>query len=126
MTSIVLPGVGGYRASRGSPRSVGREWRRMTPDVWSRRLTNDVLHLMQSEVQAGLARSSPQGIRVAEFLVEIRAAAEPSRMRVTITKAGTPDTSYEAALDENPITIAYAVATRLGFVTDALKRNAQS
>jgi hypothetical protein len=94
-------------------------------EAWSARLTADILHLLRFEVEAGRVQETPGGVRVGPFLVVTVATAEAPQMHVAVVKdgEGPVDRTYTAAIGEDPLSIAYAVVTFLGFKLDAEKRD---
>lgn len=72
---------------------------------------------MRFEVQAGRVQRTASGVRVGPFHV-VTVAAPDGRMHVGIEQDGhgPVDRTYSAGLGDDPLTIAYAVATFLGFM----------
>jgi len=72
---------------------------------------------MRFEVEAGRVQRTPTGVRVGPFHV-VTVAATDGQMHVSIEKdgQGPVDRTYSAGLGDHPLTIAYAVATYLGFM----------
>jgi hypothetical protein len=80
---------------------------------------------MRPEVDAGRVQETPGGVRVGPFLVVTVSTAEAPQMHVAVVKDGegpVKGVSYNAILETDPLTIAYAVATFLGFMLDGEKR----
>jgi len=76
---------------------------------------------MSFEVAAGRVQHTPSGLRVGPFHVVTVAAPEGPQVYVSVLKDGegpVKGVSYSAGLGDDPLTIAYAVATFLGFMLD--------
>ncbi|HEX3469336.1 MAG TPA: hypothetical protein VHT05_14745 [Candidatus Elarobacter sp.] len=97
----------------------------MTPEEWRERLLADVVHLLQFESEAGKIDRRDGGIRAGPYTVVTTPSDDGKRITAGLTKdelGPVEDSTYTTSLDEDPITIAYALATRLGFYFDSIKK----
>lgn len=97
----------------------------MTPTAWHDKLVEDIVHLLRFEDEAGRIDRNDGGVRAGPYVVVTTPSADGRRITAGLVHdASGPvhDSTYTTSLDDDPITIAYALATRLGFYFDSLER----
>lgn len=98
----------------------------MTATAWHEQLLKDVVHLLRREDEAGRIDHAGSGVRVGPYVVVASPDSDGRRITAGLVHDETGpvrDATYTTNLDENPITIAYAIATRLGFYVDSVEKN---